>query len=69
MPTDLSEVKEVISTTSRHQEYVNKQLETGNWVLLEVKVVETALWQSKTGDQDGHLEKSHSTIYVIGKVK
>jgi hypothetical protein len=70
MQQNLSKVKEVLSTSSRGQDYVNEKLESGKWVLLSVKTVETQDWQKKqAGVEESHLRKDYETVYVIGRVK
>ncbi|MEA3272715.1 MAG: hypothetical protein U9P90_03555 [Patescibacteria group bacterium] len=63
MPQDLSQVKEVFAAISAV--YVNQKLRSGEWVLLEMKIVESADWDK----HHQYVYKTHNTIYVIGRIK
>ncbi len=67
MPKYLSEIKEV--HTVANSDYANQRLKTGNWILLDVKIVETSDWWVKNPDHEAHLHKEANTLYVLGRVK
>ena len=59
---DLSEIKEVRSFFDG-EEYVNEKLAGGDWILLDVKIVQTQL------RSDGHTLSRGIAIYVIGRIR
>jgi len=69
MPQDLSEVKEVLAVSGNSTKYVNKLLAEGDWVLLEVKIVESQRQVVESATLASHLFKTWEIIYVLGRIK
>lgn len=67
MSRNLSKIKEVVTYTDSN--FVNKELKTGKWIILEIKVVETAVWQEETHMRKAYIRKFFETLYVLGRVK
>lgn len=67
MPQDLSNIKEIITICNMAQ-FVNKKLASGDWVLIEFKIVEIWSWREKNG-VPGYLEKTYQTLHTIGRIK
>ena len=69
MPVDLSQVKEVQSYCGSCRDAVNEKLESGEWILLDVRIVEDQFWTIKEGFYEAHLRKISDTIFVLGHIK
>ena len=67
MSKALSKVKEV--QVFKHYNLASDQLKTGKWVLLKVRVAETAEWRPKNSEREGYVCKGWDTIFVLGRVK
>jgi len=73
---DLSEVKEVkryCSLLANAEPYVNKLLETEEWILLSVDTASVAYWvnenKSVSRYSEGYVKKDTETVYVLGRIK
>ena len=70
MATKLAAVKEVLSLTNSRAVNINERLASGEWVLLDFKIIEHwSLPDGSSCDSQRQLLKSHEVVYVIGRVK
>jgi hypothetical protein len=83
MNVDLSRVKEIKQAVLRSGDCfvvdndiekveINEKLKNGDWILLDVKIIENHHWVSQWGVErvaKGHLHKDFSIVYVLGRVK